>query len=101
MYTYNAKVIRIIDGDTVEAEIDLGFSIKITEKVRIENLNTPEIFKPKDAIEKRDGLIAKEKTKQLLENKKVTIRTQKRDRYGRVLAKVLLSDGEDFTKYMQ
>lgn len=97
MYTYNAKVIRIVDGDTVEAEIDLGFSIKITEKVRIENLNTPEIFKPKDPVEKRDGLIAKEKTRQILENKKVTIRTQKRDKYGRVLATIQLSDGQDFT----
>ena len=97
MYTYNAKIIRIVDGDTVEAEIDLGFYIKITDKIRIENLNTPEIFKPKDVLEKKEGLIAKEKTRQILENKQVVISTKKRDKYGRILAKIQLPTGQDFT----
>ncbi|MBT9148650.1 MAG: hypothetical protein AAGB97_07930 [Dehalococcoidia bacterium] len=42
-YCYRAEVSRVVDGDTVDAVIDLGFYIKITERLRLEGLNTPRI----------------------------------------------------------
>lgn len=61
MYTYNAKVTRIIDGDTLELDIDLGFNVHVNERIRLYGVNTPEIFgaKAKDIIEKTEGLAAK------------------------------------------
>ena len=58
MYEYYADVIRIIDGDTIEVNIDLGFNIQITQKIRVmakstKNFDTPETWRPKDDKEKK------------------------------------------------
>jgi len=42
MYRYQAKLIRVVDGDTVDAEIDLGFNIYIRERIRLMGIDTPE-----------------------------------------------------------
>ena len=42
MYRYNAKVTRVVDGDTVDAEIDLGFDITIKKRIRLAEINAPE-----------------------------------------------------------
>ena len=58
-YRYNAKVMRVVDGDTLDLEIDLGFNIKINERVRLFGIDTPET-RTRDLEEKKRGLEAKE-----------------------------------------
>ena len=65
MYEYKAKVLKVIDGDTVDVDIDLGFGIVLTdERVRIMGIDTPE-SRTSDKVEKVFGLAAKEKLKSL------------------------------------
>ena len=59
MYEYNCKVVKIVDGDTVDVDIDLGFGIQLTdERVRIMGIDTPE-SRTSDKVEKVFGLAAK------------------------------------------
>ncbi len=44
MYTYRCKIVRVVDGDTLDLEIDLGFNVRIRERVRLFGVNTPEVF---------------------------------------------------------
>ena len=95
MYTYNAKVIRILDGDTVEAEIDLGFGVSITRIVRMNGIDTPE--KTSSILTVRElAAKATARARYALENKKVILKTQldKGDKYGRVLAYIYESQSE-------
>lgn len=95
MYTYNAKVIRILDGDTVEAEIDLGFGVSITRIVRMNGIDTPE--KTSSILTVRElAAKATARARYALENKKVILKTQldKGDKYGRVLAYIYETQSE-------
>ena len=61
MYEYRAKIVRIIDGDTVDVDIDLGFGIWMkNERVRIMGIDTPE-SRTRDKVEKKFGLASKAK----------------------------------------
>jgi micrococcal nuclease len=81
MYEYLARVVRVIDGDTIEVEIDLGFKIKHTTILRLIGINAPELPTP-------EGKAAKEWLAKQIENQTVTIRTvkDKKEKYGRYLA---------------
>ena len=64
MYEYRCKVIRVIDGDTVDVDIDLGFDIIIKgERVRIMGIDTPE-SRTRDKVEKKFGLASKARLKE-------------------------------------
>ena len=94
-YWYTGKVLNVVDGDTVDLMIDLGFSIHHKIRVRLYGVNTPE-SRTKDAAEKEMGLKAKEFTKDWLHNHEtVFIKTvvDKNEKYGRVLAE-LYSSGD-------
>jgi micrococcal nuclease len=93
MYTYSAKILRVIDGDTIESEIDLGFGVSIRKIVRLNGIDTPE--KNSRIVSERELAVkATARTKYALENKTVIIKTQldKDDKYGRVLAYVYVSE---------
>ena len=65
MYEYRCKVVKVIDGDTVDVDIDLGFGIwQMDERVRIMGIDTPE-SRTRDKVEKAFGLAAKAKLKEL------------------------------------
>ena len=67
MYEYRCKVIRVVDGDTVDVDIDLGFGVWLKdERVRIMGIDTPE-SRTRDKVEKLFGTAAKERLKQLRE----------------------------------
>jgi micrococcal nuclease len=91
VYYYNAQVKKIIDGDTFDIVIDLGFDTLRKARVRLYGVNTPE-SRTSNIEEKKMGLAAKEFTDQWLTaaNHKVKIETiiDKNEKYGRVLAKV-------------
>ena len=97
MYDYRVKkLINVIDGDTIDVDIDLGFDISLTKRVRMAGIDTPE-SRTSDKFEKALGLEAKEYLKKHIKAAKtVVIRTEKMDsseKYGRILGWVYL-DGD-------
>lgn len=97
MYEYRVKkLIAVIDGDTIDVEIDLGFDISITKRVRLAGIDTPE-SRTSDKFEKSLGLESKALLKQrLAAAETIVIKTEKPDsseKYGRVLGWLFL-DGE-------
>ena len=69
MYEYRCKVLKVIDGDTVDVDIDLGFGIVLKdERVRLIGIDTPE-SRTRDKVEKQFGLAAKARLKEMLDNK--------------------------------
>ncbi len=93
MYEYTATVMRTIDGDTVDLDMDLGCSIHNHVRVRLYGINTPEIHGvKKDSDEYRRGAAATEFLRELVEGKMLTIRTHKdrKGKYGRYLAELWL-----------
>ena len=92
MFEYAAKLIRIIDGDTLVADLDLGFKIHKVETVRLSGINTPE-SRTRNAEEKRHGLAAKKALGGLLmEAKELTVKVAEVGKYGRALG-TLYADG--------
>ena len=91
MYEYKCKVIRVVDGDTVDVDIDLGFGVWLhNERVRIQGIDTPE-SRTRDKVEKRFGLLAKEELKVLLDDDNVKLITMKYDakgKFGRILGEL-------------
>lgn len=91
MYTYKAKIINVIDGDTVDAIIDMGFKIHTTQRLRLNRINTEEMHDTN--LEKRKLAIeAKQYMIDTLLNKEVIVETRKSDSFGRWLAEILLED---------
>jgi micrococcal nuclease len=98
MYEYRVKsVLAVVDGDTIDVDIDLGFDISLTKRVRLAGIDTPE-SRTSDKAEKVLGLEVKELLKKKLkEAKTIVIRTQMPDsteKYGRILGWVFLDGAE-------
>jgi micrococcal nuclease len=94
MFEYYVKeVTNVVDGDTIDVVIDLGFDISFTSRVRLAGIDTPE-SRTKDKVEKALGLESKEYLKKAIEDAKtVVIKTEKMDsseKYGRILGWVYL-----------
>ena len=104
MYEYKCKVRKVVDGDTVDIDIDLGFGIWLNdERVRIMGIDTPE-SRTSDPIEKIFGMAAKERVQHLLSNESVLISRVKGDgneemrgKFGRILGDFKLNDGDTLT----
>ena len=101
MYEYKAVVDRVVDGDTIDVTIDLGFSVWKKMRVRMEGINTPE-SRTRDLEEKKRGLAAKDRLKSILEfnNNECVLKVSGVGKYGRALATVLVESlsplkGED------
>ena len=97
MYTYKIKLDRVVDGDTIDAEIDLGFDIKVKKRVRFMGINAPE-SRTKDLEEKAKGLAAKDRVKQLLEGcENITLKSHGVGKFGRCLGEIFLDmvDGQE------
>ena len=91
MWTYRAKVIKVIDGDTVDVDIDLGFGIwQKNERVRIMGIDTPE-SRTRDLEEKKFGLLAKDFLSEKLEAEDIIVTTEvdnEKGKFGRILGTV-------------
>ena len=95
-YIYRVKkVIKVVDGDTIDADIDLGFDISLTKRVRLNGIDTPE-SRTTDLKEKTLGLEVKEWLKHKLEfAKDVLIKTELPDsteKYGRILGNLYINN---------
>ena len=95
MYEYKAKLIKVVDGDTVDAMIDCGFSVFRKERIRLYGINTPEC-RTRDKEEKKRGLAAKARLKELLKESKnefiVETTIDKKGKYGRLLGELFSTD---------
>ena len=91
MYEYRCKVVRVIDGDTVDVDIDLGFGVWLKkERIRLYGIDTPE-SRTRDLEEKKYGLAAKEfLTKMLDDDGGIILKTQKdaEGKFGRILGEL-------------
>jgi len=92
MYTYNAKVLRVVDADTFDLLVDVGFSITIKERFRLKGVDAPESWRPKSKAEGEHGELAKAVIETLLNDKKVSVTTYKGDKYGRWLCDILVDE---------
>jgi micrococcal nuclease len=94
---YVKKVTKIVDGDTIDVDIDLGFDISFSSRVRLAGIDTPE-SRTADKMEKALGIEAKEYLKKSIDAAKtVVIKTEKMDsseKYGRILGWVFLDGSE-------
>ena len=101
MYEYRVKVLKVIDGDTVDVDIDLGFGTWIrNERVRIMGIDTPESRTSND-IEKKFGLAAKTRLQELL-GETAILKTQvskkgedMKGKFGRILGNFATEDGRN------
>ena len=97
MNTYKISPLKIVDGDTIDAEIDLGFDIKVKKRVRFMGINAPE-SRTRDLEEKAKGLAAKDRVKQLLDGcKNITLKSHGIGKFGRCLGELHLDtiDGQE------
>jgi micrococcal nuclease len=96
MYKYKAKVDRIVDGDTIDVIIDLGFKMTTNQRIRLEGINTPETYNvKKDSEEYKKGMAAKKFVIQRIEanDYEAVIETEKyTGKYGRYIGIVWLAD---------
>ena len=99
MFRYNCIIRRVVDGDTVDVDIDLGFGIwQHNERVRIHGIDTPE-SRTRDKVEKQFGLLAKKFVQNMLPvGSKQTLVTEKagdesKGKFGRILGKFEVYDG--------
>ena len=93
MYKYKCKVLKVVDGDTVDVDIDLGFGIWLrNERVRLKGIDTPE-SRTRDLVEKKFGLAAKTRLKTMLgKGERVVLKTyadkdgqDMKGKFGRIL----------------
>ena len=103
MYEYKVKITRVVDGDTVDAEVDLGFDTFIKDRIRLMGLDTPE-SRTRNKKEKALGLAAKAYLKELLKENKgdIILRTSKegKGKFGRRLGTLLIYDGKTSVNQM-
>ena len=97
-YIYRAKLERVVDGDTVDALIDLGFDTWVKKRIRYKGIDTWE-SRTKDLDEKKLGLAAKERNKELLESVSAKsgyfrLKSYGVGKYGRVLGELFIKDNE-------
>ena len=83
-YRYKGLVTRVVDGDTYDIEVDLGFSVRRKVRFRLYGINTEEITGPN----KEKGLLIKNRVAELIENKIVVIQSITYDKYGRSVARI-------------
>ena len=97
MFDYKSNLLKIVDGDTIDVDLDLGFSVVLKkQRIRLYGINTPE-SRTRDLEEKRYGLAAKARLRELLEEAdqiivKTAIDKKARGKYGRILGTIWADD---------
>ena len=93
MYEYNIRVDRVVDGDTVDCWIDLGYNLQIHKRIRFAGVNAPET-RTRNKEEKKRGLIAKEWLKDKLPvGSTCILQSHEYGKYGRVLGELFIESG--------
>lgn len=93
MFEYQAKVFNVVDGDTLDVEIDLGFKIATKQRIRLAHVDTPERSQENYAE-------AKKLVEDLTLKKNVFLRTSKPSKWGYYLAEVITETGQDVAQVL-
>jgi len=99
MFEYKVYIQRVVDGDTVDVDIDLGFGVILKkERVRIMGIDTPE-SRTRDKVEKKFGLASKARLKEILGKEAVLVCKEydAKGKFGRVLGDFTTNDGRMVT----
>ncbi len=104
LYHYRAKVLSVYDGDTIRVELNLGFGIKWKGSdgkgvaIRLYGIDTPEVR----GEERPDGLIARDRLREEILDKEITLKTIKDDtgKYGRYLGVIIKDDGTNINEWL-
>lgn len=100
-YKYHGRVKRVVDADTVDAELDLGFGIKMHQRFRIDGFDAPETWRPRNEAEKNHGAEATMRAIQLLAEEDLIFLTTKTARFfDQYRAQIRLKDGRDYGNVM-
>jgi micrococcal nuclease len=99
LYSYPCKILRVVDGDTIDVELDLGFNIKMKERVRLLGVDTPEVY---GRYSTPEGAVATEfVTNWLVERANkygsfsyVSRKYDAKDKYGRSLGLIIWTSGD-------
>ena len=86
---YEAELIKVLDGDTIDCYIDMGFNIKIKKRIRYMGIDTWE-SRTRDLDEKKKGLLAKSRNKELLEGGVFKLKSFGTGKFGRVLGEIFV-----------
>tara|TARA_B100001113_G_scaffold108929_1_gene88248 strand:+ start:526 stop:885 length:360 start_codon:yes stop_codon:yes gene_type:complete len=97
MYKYNAKLDRVVDGDTVDALVDLGFDTWKKVRIRMHGMNAPE-SRTRDLEEKAKGIAAKVRLEELLESGRFVLQSMGVGKFGRCLGIIYVNDSN--TKHL-
>jgi micrococcal nuclease len=95
-YIYKIKVTRVVDGDTIDAEIDLGFDLKLNKRIRLYGINTPET-RTRDKEEKKRGLAAKKFLQQIVDEQQgvLFLKSLDQGKFGRCIGVLFERDFDD------
>lgn len=104
MYEYKAVVVKVIDGDTVDVDIDLGFNVWLKkQRIRLYGIDTPE-SRTRDKVEKMFGNLAKAKVLDFCPiGSNIVLQTKtdgSRGKYGRILGELVTLDGTNVNTFL-
>jgi micrococcal nuclease len=95
MYEYKAELVRVVDGDTIIVNIDLGMDVWLHQvRIRLLHINAPEMKTP-------EGPIAKAYLESLIKGQSLSVTTKSKDKYGRRLAEVVTKEGVNLSEAMK
>ena len=98
-FVYQAELERVVDGDTVDVTLNLGFDVKLhKQRVRLHGIDTPE-SRTRNLAEKKLGLAAKERLKELCVGR-FKVKSLGKGKYGRVLGIPYTEDGQDICQLL-
>jgi len=107
-YVYSIKILKIVDGDTIDAQIDLGFHTTVKKRIRLYGINAPETrlqSKIKDLderkAEKERGLLAKARLREICQKNEILLESVGLGKYGRVLGRLYFAQENEYCRQIQ
>ena len=92
MYRYKVSVVKVVDGDTIDVDIDLGFGMSYKkQRVRMLGIDTPE-SRTRDLVEKKFGKASKTHLKSILESGGIQLVSHDKGKFGRILGELFIGD---------
>ena len=101
LWTYNARAVHVVDGDTIDLDVDLGFGVRKLDRFRLVGIDTPELNST-NVAERERAARAKERLESLVAGQPLIAHTvkDKREKYGRYLVDLLLPDNRSVSNIL-